>query len=464
MAAAILREDSSTAGVVLGLAGLVALGAAMGVAVAFGEADAALACLGITACLAVLYDFRFGAFLICAMLPLAESTLFPRGMFGINGLNPLNMVTLATLVSFLLHGRVRPRAGAIASPKLLWLYLLPLAVGALLGARHAGEVPAELYDTGVIHFTESGGYLLEIFAKPMLMVLAAVLVGAAVARSNKPERFFIPIGISIWLMAALSISYVARTSLTLEDLSSANARTFFSGTGLHANDLGRLYAVAYALMLFSWSESKNRIFRLACLASMGVVALALMFTFSRGAFLGFVVVNALFLLWRFNMKTAALVVLAGIVLFLLLPEAVFERASLGVGEDANAVSAGRIDGLWLPLVPELLKSPIWGNGLGSVMWSEPMRHGLMNVVEHPHNAYLESFLDIGALGLALVIGFYLHVWKGFRGLGSNPFISPEMRGFFRGAAARCWPSSSPEWPARASPPARSTRTCGSRSA
>ena len=56
-------------------------------------------------------------------------------------------------------------------------------------------------------------------------------------------------------------------------------------------------------------------------------------------------------------------------------------------------------------------------------------------VTHPHSAYLESLLDIGVLGLALMIAYFVHVWRGFRALGSNPFFSPEMRGFYQGAAA-----------------------------
>jgi len=36
---------------------------------------------------------------------------------------------------------------------------------------------------------------------------------------------------------------------------------------------------------------------------MGLVVVALILTFSRGAYLGFIVVNVLFLLWRRNART-----------------------------------------------------------------------------------------------------------------------------------------------------------------
>ena len=59
----------------------------------------------------------------------------------------------------------------------------------------------------------------------------------------------------------------------------------------------------------------------------------------------------------------------------------------------------------------------------------------MALAGHPHNAYLEAVLDMGLIGLALLLAYYWHVWKGFRALGSNAYLSPEMRGFFQGACA-----------------------------
>jgi O-antigen ligase len=421
--------------VVLGIAGLALLGALMGYGLVLGELDAFFISLTVIACIAVLSDFRIGAVLLILMLPVESSNLFPHSIFGITGLNPINLVLAATLASCLLHGR-RQAAGKFVPRPLLWLYVVPLAAAGILGSQHAQDVAPILYELEVIHFLDAPGYLRDIVVKPLTMVLVALLLAAAVARSQKPERYLLPIGAAIWVMCLLSLAAVLRTSVTVADLASPDARTFFSGLGMHANDLGRLYAIAYALLLFAWAESKNRLFRFACVATMGVVVTALVFTFSRGAFLGFVIVNALFLLWRFNAKTAAIALLAAVALMLVLPGEVFERVSMGFASgDVNEVSAGRIDGIWTPLLPELWRSPIWGNGLGSVMWSDAMRHGQMFEVTHPHSAYIEAILDVGVVGLCLLIAYFLQVWKGFRSLGSNAFLTPEMRGFYQGAAA-----------------------------
>jgi O-antigen ligase len=99
------------------------------------------------------------------------------------------------------------------------------------------------------------------------------------------------------------------------------------------------------------------------------------------------------------------------------------------------VSAGRIEGIWLPLLPEVAKNPVFGNGLGATLWSFPMQNGAMDPVGHPHNAYLEALLDMGIVGFALLVAYYVHVWRGFRALGSNAWLDSQTRGLFQGATA-----------------------------
>jgi O-antigen ligase len=102
------------------------------------------------------------------------------------------------------------------------------------------------------------------------------------------------------------------------------------------------------------------------------------------------------------------------------------------------ISAGRIEFIWLPLLPELPKSPIFGHGLGSILWSEPMRRGAgvtILPVGHPHNAYLGALLDMGIAGLILLCAYFVHVWRSFRALSVDPALSPTLRGFYLGAAA-----------------------------
>jgi O-antigen ligase len=224
--------------------------------------------------------------------------------------------------------------------------------------------------------------------------------------------------------------------VSLDELAGEFRRDFFTPLGLHANELGRMYAIAYALLLFIWSESRNPRLSVPLLASMGVLVVALVLTFSRGSFVAFILVNLIFMLWRGSARTVMVGIIGAIALMVLLPGAVLVRMQLGLGTvDFNALTAGRVDHIWLPLVPELWRSPLWGNGLGSIMWMPPMRAGHMFTVGHPHNAYLQALLDMGVVGLALVCAYWLHVWRGLRKLGRDASLAPELRGLYQGAAA-----------------------------
>lgn len=419
-------------------AGIAALGLFWGAVVALAGLNALFLCVSLIGCAFILSDFRIGVVLLIVLLPVSRSQLFPHAMLGITGLNPFNLLLVATFGSYLLHSLFDGSIRRFMPRPLLWLYIVPIVVAGVLGSRHVGEIMPGFFMYEVLDFHDAGGYIREFVAKPLLMVVSALLVGAAVAKSEKPERFLIPMLLSIWVMGAIVIVYVYLGGVALGELASSTSREFLTGLGMHANELGRLYAVAYALLLFTWAESKESGFRMVLLASMALVVVALILTFSRGAFFGFVVVNVLFLLWRRSAKTLLFLGLLAAAAVFLLPGAVYDRVTTGFGSGLNAISAGRIEGLWLPLVPEIWRSPVYGNGLGSIMWSEAMRLGggtYVLPVTHPHNAYLETLLDIGVVGLVLIGAYFAHVWKGFRALSVDSSLSLPLRGFYLGAVA-----------------------------
>jgi O-antigen ligase len=420
------------------LAGIVSLAVLWGAGVAVAGANALYLCIALIGCAFILFDFRIGVSLLVMLMPISASTVFPHAMFGITGLNPLNLLLAATLGACLLRGLSDGSLRRILPRPLLWLYLLPIVAAGFLGSRHVAEIGPAFYAYEMVDFVDAAGYARDMVVKPMLLVAFALLVGAAVSRSSAPERFLAPMVISIWAVSLLVIAFVLQSGIGLGQLARSDSREFLSALGMHANELGRLFVIAYALLLFSWSASRQAGARLALLASMGLVVAALVLTFSRGAFVGFIVVNLLFLAWRRSAKSLVLFGLAASIALLALPAAVYERALSGVGEGLNSVSAGRLEGLWLPLLPEVMRSPIYGSGIGSIMWSEPMREGGgANVLQvtHPHNAYLQALLDMGVLGFALVCAFFVHVWWGFRTLRLDADLDPVLCGFYQGASA-----------------------------
>lgn len=432
MAVSTSAQAPSSAVLVAGIAGLLGCAVLAGAGLAFGELNAMIIALALIAAAATFVDFRVGVVLMIILLPLKETTFFPSSMFGVTGMNPLNLLLAATLASYVLRGRFN----RFLPKPLVWLFIVPIAAAGLIGLPNVERIHPTFFETETIHYLDGLGYLRDAMLKPLLMVLIAMLIGAAVERSQKPERFLTPIVLAALTMSILAIGFVAASGIRLGALAGSGAREFFSGMGLHANDLGRLYAVAYGLLLFTWWETEDKALKTVLVATMGLIVIALALTFSRGAFLGFMVINALFLMWKFNVKSIGLALIAGLVTLVMIPGYLIRRITMGFETgDVNTVSAGRIEGIWGPLLPELTKSPLWGQGLDATMWSDAMWADQMLQVTHPHSAYLQGLLDMGVIGLVLLVAYYIHVWRAMRNLGSNAWLSPTMRGFFQGGLA-----------------------------
>lgn len=426
---------ANAAWVIAGALGLSLLGISWGIAVAVGEGAALLLCAAAIACLFVLFDFRVGVVLLILAMPLSASSVFPHQMFGITGLNPLNLVIAATLFSYLLQALAHGRLGSFVPRRLFWLYLVPFAVAGVMGVRHAADIPSIAYSLELVAFNNELGYVRDVIVRPLFLVVFALLVGAAVGRSRDPRRFLAPLIVSVWIMALLVVAFVASSGAGLSQLAGGYARSFLSPLGIHANELGRMYMVAYALLLFTFAATRDFALRGLLVATLLLLVAALVLTFSRGAFTGFLVVNALFLLWR----RSPLIWVAGAVVVALmlwkLPGAIQYRMSMGFDQDLNAVSADRIDMIWLPLLPTFWESPWFGQGLSSILWSAPLKSGQILEVSHPHNAYLQTLLDMGVVGLLLVGGFLVDVWRSLWRVSRDPQVDSLQRGLFQGAAA-----------------------------
>ena len=436
MAATTLRHEYANSGWLAAVLAMVALAVGSGYALAVGELAGMYVALALIGSVAVLIDFRVGAVLLLLMLPMSPSDLFPRTLLQVPGLNPLNLLVVATVASYVISGRARQAGPAVRQP-VVWLYILPMCAAALIGLPHLHEIPLVITPAGtaLAQFTNERQYLIMTLATRIVIVAIALMIGAAAARSRKPEGFIVALAASAWILALIQLGFIVFMGASFADLASPDARNFYAPMGMHANGLGRMHLSALALLLFVWVDCTQPRMRLFLMLTVGVVAMALLLTFSRAAIGGAVLVGALFLVWKFNVRSLALAILGLGVVVVLGGAIIWARVTIGFGEGANEVSADRIDGIWLPLLPELWKSPLWGHGLNSILWSFPMQTGSMLPVDHPHSAYLEALLDMGIVGLGLTLAYFAHVWKSFRALSKDATLSREMRAFFQGAIA-----------------------------
>jgi O-antigen ligase len=204
---------------------------------------------------------------------------------------------------------------------------------------------------------------------------------------------------------------------------------------MHANELGLLLNTAMSLALFSFFSVRKVGLRVVLAILTGVLGLAVLLTFSRGAWLGTVAVFGYLLFVRRNFVLFAVALLLIPVAALLMPEGVTERATHEVGNNnVDAISSGRVDDIWKPIIPEIFKHPFVGGGSGSILWSDAAKEQNMLPVGHPHSAYLGVLLDLGLVGAVIILLFFGHMWRLYRRVADNV---PERlwQGFFHGAAA-----------------------------
>ena len=416
------------------IAALVSFGLFWGVFVAYQGLSAALLCVALVVTVFTVRDFRVGVLVMIFIMPVSSSYIFPRSMFGVTGLNPLNLLLIGTFASYLLAAMPD---GSIRRFIPLWIlpvYILPIILAGLNGMGNVDLVPAFFFLSESVDFKNWIGYLRDDVMKPLIVVMYALLVGAAYSRSRAPEKFLTAAIVSMWIMALLAIMFFLNSGLKFGQLASEYARAFFSPLGMHANDLGRLYAVAFALLLFVWDRTHRLSLKALLVIAMVAVAAALFLTFSRGAFFGFVIVCMLYFILRRTVKTFLIIVTLVVPALIFAPGALWSRLETGLGAGLNEITAGRVDEIWMPLLPEIAKTPPWGSGLASVLWSRPMRMEEMFFVAHPHNAYLQVYMDLGIIGTILVLAFWMHSLRGFWKLRGDERLVPEMQGFFEGAA------------------------------
>ena len=379
-----------------------------------------------------LSDYRIGVWVAIILLPLITTQHIPREFLGVKGLNPFNAILMMSIVSlFLAQGLQHKKIIIPHWPRPFWLYIGAIVFAGLFGATHFSSIPSHY----LVNFDSPAGYLREYMLKPMLIVITAYLLSASIANARHPSNYLIPFFCSAIILPIIVIVYTATSGVSLSTLASSHSREFLSVIGMHANEQGLMFNMVFALALFCFFSLSGPWQKWTFGVTMVVLVIAIMLTFSRGSYLGFLAVVAYFLFRQRRLRIMlAILALAGFVA-ILMPQAVVERASMGVssgsGED---ISAGRVDNIWKPLLPEVLASPILGHGLNSIIWSKAAQRGEILQVGHPHSAYLGLFLELGVLGAITIFIFFRHMWRLYRRLATG-HTDPLWRGFFDGARA-----------------------------
>lgn len=385
---------------------------------------------------ATVRDFRFGVGVLMMLMPIASTKIMPHKLFGITGINPVNLALIGTLLSFLLLIMFKRERSSPIPWRMFLPFILALALATFLGSSKISLIPGYFYLNQESLYTTAFQYARDEFIKPLLTLASVWLISVAVSRSKIPDRWLTLVSASVISLPILVIVVVLLSGYGLRDLASPTARSFLSVTGLHANQLAVVLIPAFSAALFMLPAQRTFSAKVFGMAVIGAVLLALLLTFSRAAFLGVILVTVVFFFLRGQVRYIIFGGLVFLAAALVMPDTVVERATRGfesgsVGGHNDPLTAGRVGGIWMPLLPEIAKHLILGDGVNATMWSEPSR-AMVFVEGHPHNAYLRLLMDHGIVGGALIFYFLLQIWRLFRRLSRDETMSPLFRAYYQG--------------------------------
>ena len=177
---------------------------------------------------------------------------------------------------------------------------------------------------------------------------------------------------------------------------------------MHRNEIAMFYVCGLSFAFRKYFLNKkiiHIIFILIILTSIG-------YLYSRTGYFTaiFAIVAYLTISKRKKMLTVIFIVFALVCSTILVSTFVLERATLGFkGKDRDVISAGRIDGIWIPLIKENVSDPekfMFGDGRYAIQASDSVLKGRVGLTSHPHNMYLELLIDAGIISFIIIVSMY----------------------------------------------------------
>lgn len=387
-----------------------------------------------------LFNYRIGVVLLVLLMPIANTSLFPHELAGVTGLNPFNLLLLLTLMSYFLPRFMRRETYTLFPAYFYGLYLFPVLVAGLIGTTHVGQIPFSMDISQSLNFDNAFGYFRDMVIRPLLTLIVAYLIAAAVRDSKSPERF-LGLGLfSVVVLVIMEIGILQWRGLGIFAL--AENRSLLNVLGMHANQVGPFLGIAFGIALFTRSAISGFAPKILATVAILVCIVGGVLSFSRGGMVIFFLTGLIYLVSQRSFKQIAVSVIFVAIAGLLAPPELYDRITLGWGTETRVVAIEKTDELsagrgyiWSKIIPGLAGSLATGGGVNSILWSPAVRAGEVNLMTHPHNAYLHTLMDYGLLGGTLLFLFFRRLYKQWIACSRDENLSPLMRSFFKGVSA-----------------------------
>lgn len=342
----------------------------------------------------------FGFYYIVLLLPLQKLRYELHGLPLGDSL--IDVLLLGVLLGALFRGEVRlPRKESLS--KWLLLFAVFLYVSLWRGSFYLGApLPLSIDDP---RFSDWKNYVeMPVFC----------LVTATIVKDVRQMKLLIVAMCFSLLLVNVSFYH----TVSGRDLSHFSYDVRYSGQLGYA-DVNGLAAFEVMFFVFLWSlrafESRGRV-KLAILGAVLTCVYCLLFSFSRGGYVGFIA--GLIFLGILKERKLLIVPLALVIGWqVFLPESVKERMTMTYEEDTGLdTSAGKRLILWQDALEMFTENPLFGSGFDTYGYL-----GRVGRFRDTHNYYLKVLVETGVLGLTI---FLWLLWKFFR-LGYSVFKSAE---------------------------------------
>ena len=230
-----------------------------------------------------------------------------------------------------------------------------------------------------------------------LMAMPLLFLASAYAIRSKRQMQIV---VLIILISFLAVDQLFIRNMLVRNLSHFDESKRDPGALGYAGSNGlAAYAAQLTCFILGLAAFENKILRpLALYALAAVGAVALMYTFSRGGYIGFLAGMLTLGVLKKRVYLVAVVMLL-LTWGLILPASVQERINMTYSKDAGLESSAhsRME-LWQDAGQLILDNPVFGTGFATYRFM-----GRVGDLRDTHNFYVKMLVETGIIGLVIVL-------------------------------------------------------------
>ena len=369
---------------------------------------------------------------LCFMLPLLavlERPDMPREMLGVGGLNPFNILMLIVMIAWFVQRR-NDGSRWQADTKITRLFIIYMLILVVSTARMFIDADAlrAAYAYASRDVPSTAGLFIDNVVNTAKWLIPGLLIAAG---ANSKQRVKLVVIGLLATGALLSLQVIAKMMpgiVSGQDLADRALRVLDRDLGYHRVDLAAITASMAWAFLAARPAFRPGIAGPIAVGGFVLCSIAMALTGGRAGMLSWTICALVlgFLKWR---KMLILIPIFSLLALAVVPglqdrllegfsgesggEQAERRASMGAiddeGRDRYAITSGRVV-VWPLVIAEANKSPVIGHGREAMQ-----RTGIvarlkddLNITTfgHPHNAYLQLYIDTGFVGVFFVGWFF----------------------------------------------------------